>query len=753
MDLVGTKLGQYQVIRKIGKGGMGDVFEALDTALHRRVAIKIINRKYRFDDEAKNRFQREAQILSKIDNPHICRVYEFIATKDCDCLVVELIDGRPLETVLSDGLEAAQKLSVARQLLEAVESAHKLGIVHRDLKPGNLMVTSSGLVKVLDFGVARMSDEPDPAIPLTRWPEEDTEITEALNDALETKLGTIVGTPRYMSPEQAKGEGASAASDIYSLGLVFQWLFTERSPYPEPASSVGLLWRVMNAETVPVVGLDSDLTLLIETMTQVRPDLRPSAREAIDRLNWIRDRPKRRLLRWSVTVVVLLLSAATLISSYAYMMANRARNEVRRALAQTEAVNDFLEDMLSAASPERKGRDVKMIDLLDDAYVQVDSIKTDQPEIAAGVLDTLGTTYYNIGELSKALDCFSRSVKIHGDLDEPKSEAALASSHNLANVLLDLGRVEEAEELQAEVYANRRSELGDADVSTIQALNLYALILNSRGQFEEAERLWRKGLQDAEGVEDLESVDRLVMRENLALSLMSQYRFADAEPILRQSLVEKTESLGADHPRTYDAMNNLAATLMRVGSVDEALHLQRRVFESELDRLGEKHPNTLNSMSNLIDVLSRAGHYDEAEAFVIRCNGLAVQVFGAEHPFTVYGPCRAAFVEMRRGNLTAAAELNQTGVDGLKVVVGSDHPFVVNQMRIQARIYRELGDLDRAIAELNQLLDHSKNALGKQHVMTRGVARDLAFSLRETDDVAKADRLTIEYAPFYPDPD
>lgn len=159
MSLIGTSLGRIRVVDTLGIGGMGEVYLGYDETLKRKVALKAIRDDQRFDAEAKARFLREARVLSQLDHPGICRIYELVEGEDSDFLVLELIEGTSLRKAMDGGLDGPLKLYVAEMVAEALAAAHAKGVAHRDLKPENVMLTTDGEVKVLDFGLAFPVDE------------------------------------------------------------------------------------------------------------------------------------------------------------------------------------------------------------------------------------------------------------------------------------------------------------------------------------------------------------------------------------------------------------------------------------------------------------------------------------------------------------------------------------------------------------------------------------------------------------------
>ena len=345
---------------------MGAVFLGFDEKLERPVAVKVLTAERRLKPEAKARFLREARLLSRLDDPRICRIHDLVEDGDNDYLVLEYIDGVDLAEAAAVAKSQEESLKHFFGIAEALAAAHREGIVHRDLKPDNVMVTTRGAVKVLDFGIARSVGarvvaepagvaRPSPAVELladddainepglgpTRSMAGDliSETEAAVDSAgvatLRTRVGSLVGTIRYMSPEQASGAEVTEASDLYSLGVMMQEVLTGAAVYGE-SSGMDLLLKVYRADTAPISDLDPEVARLIEDLTRIDPAARPSAGAVIDRLKGVLDRPRRRRrrrFRLAVTaaVVVAALAAAAVVLN--------ARFQARRQaeLAQTFA--------------------------------------------------------------------------------------------------------------------------------------------------------------------------------------------------------------------------------------------------------------------------------------------------------------------------------------------------------------------------------------------------------------------------------
>ncbi len=216
----GTTLGPYTVTAKIGEGGMGEVYRARDTKLERDVALKVLPQAFTDDPDRLARFEREAKVLASLNHPNIGHIYGLEEAEGTKALVLELIDGPTLADRIKQGsIPLDEALPIAKQIAEALEAAHEKGIIHRDLKPANIKVKDDGMVKVLDFGLAKALD-PSP----TGDPSESPTLTAAA-----TRMGVIMGTAAYMSPEQACGNPVDRRGDIWALGCVLYEMVTGRA--------------------------------------------------------------------------------------------------------------------------------------------------------------------------------------------------------------------------------------------------------------------------------------------------------------------------------------------------------------------------------------------------------------------------------------------------------------------------------------------------------------------------------------------
>lgn len=341
---VGRTIGAVRLEAVIGRGGMGEVYRGFDQQLGRQVAVKTVRLRDGESGTARERLRREARILSKLNHPGICQLYELLETENRDWLVLELVTGRSLRTVIERGsLARAERFSIAEDIVEALAVAHRHGIVHRDLKAENIMLPEQGGIKILDFGIARADlEDPDGRILSSRDPT-------TAGTGLETIAGTVLGTTRYMSPEQARGEPVSTASDIYSTGLLIEELWLGPVGEPEGTSAVEAVHAIATRRPLRLKRLPRKLARLIARCGALEPSERPTAAELLAGLRRERERPRRMALRVTGALAAMLVALGAL--KYTLDL-RRSEQAAHAAQDRAEALVGFLlEDLQGQLEP------------------------------------------------------------------------------------------------------------------------------------------------------------------------------------------------------------------------------------------------------------------------------------------------------------------------------------------------------------------------------------------------------------------
>ncbi|MEM7582714.1 MAG: protein kinase [Acidobacteriota bacterium] len=417
MSLLGTSVGRIRLVDHLGKGGMGDVYVGYDETLDRRVAVKCVRVGSKRSEKMKGRFLQEARILSRLAHPNICQIYDYVEDGPRDFLVMELVEGRSLEVAVDEGLDHRAKLRIAQRVADVLVAAHAEGVVHRDLKPEHVMITEDNEVKVLDFGIAHsVGGEHDTTIDFSSP-------LRPLAPLYHTRAGSVVGTPRYMSPEQARGEPVTPASDMYTFGLLLQELFTGEKPY-DKAPLEDLLKVVAEGRSRAVNGLGTGLTQLIEGLKQMKPGDRPSAKETADRIKWIREAPVRWLRRGLAAAALLVVIFG--VTKYALDL-RRERMAAVAARNQAEGLVTFMLEDLS-----RELRPVGRLALLEQVARQaLDYYDQTAPDAAGEPKFTRGRAYYSVadvledqGDTDAALEAATQAMELHQQLVDQNPERA-----------------------------------------------------------------------------------------------------------------------------------------------------------------------------------------------------------------------------------------------------------------------------------------------------------------------------------------
>ncbi len=673
------RLAGYQILNRIGAGGMGVVYRARGGTPEREVALKLL-RPGMADSESIARFKREAQLLAKLDHPGIAKIHDAGSTDEGGgsqpWIAMEFVCGVDLLTyVRQNGLDHSACLTLMANVCDAIEHAHQRGVVHRDLKPGNIVVDDEGQPHVLDFGVASSLDG-------------DLDRTTLL-----TKPGEILGTLPYMSPEQARSDSTAVGiqSDTYALGAMLYELLSERRPHDLTGLSLPEAVRVV-AETEPSSlaainpELRGDLNLIVHTAMQHEPrrrydsaadlaaDIRrylsgeaitaspPSASEQLARM--LR-RHRAFVTSFAVATAVLLSLVAGL--SWGWFHALEAKAEAEMEARRAQRVTDYLFEMMNKADPT-----VTLREVLEGSVDHAAEWFEDDQLILGRLHHELGKTFHMLGDYDLAEGQVRRAYAVKSDYFGPEDPRTLEADNDVGVLLSRLGRLEEAVQHLERSWQDHVRLLGDGDPLTMRCRGDLVLAYTKAGLHEKAvgharanhamrsevlgeddpetvislvqlaNAVWKGGqddaaealLEDAWGrtklVLGLDSQVTLDAGNTLALQLLRTNPERGAE-LMKEILDLRRAALGFDHPDTLQSVNNVACTHMNNGEYAIAEELLRENLELQEQEPGLLHPDTINTISNLGLSLQKLGQYEEAESCFRETLDLATEVFPENH--------------------------------------------------------------------------------------------------------------------------
>ncbi len=675
----GDRIGHFKLLQQIGEGGCGVVYMAeQEEPVRRRVALKII--KPGMDTKSViARFEAERQALALMEHPNIAKILDAGATDSGrPYFVMELVRGIKITDYCDQrSLTTEERLKLFVQVCQAIQHAHQKGIIHRDIKPSNILVTTTmegaALPVVIDFGIAKATTN------------------QRLTDkTLFTAFEMLIGTPAYMSPEQAEltAVDVDTRTDIYSLGVLLYELLTGSTPFDTgDLLKAGLdeIRRVIREQEPvrPSTRLSKLTGADLTTVAQFRHSEPPTLIRAVrGDLDWIamksleKDRTRRyatanglaldvqrflanetisarppsklyklqkaalrnKLLFTGVGIIALLLVASLAIVSASLAKERRSRHEAEAASAKSRQVTKFLEDMLNGVGPSvALGQDATMLrGILDRTAERVGTEMTNQPVVETELRSLIGRLYLEIGNYADAEKMHRAALAINRRLFGPVSPETAASLNDLAVALWKEGNLTEAEITNREALGIRRRLFGveHADVAT--SLNNLATVYRHQRRFPEAEALIREALgirRNLFGNEHLEVADSL---HNLSIVLSDEGKADESEAIARELLAVRRQLLGSEHFLVAAALLDVAYALGFTGKLEEAEALQREALAMQQKLLGDAHPDVLASLSSLGDRMRQRGNLVEGHAVSSAALSMQRQMLGEGSPGIMY---------------------------------------------------------------------------------------------------------------------
>jgi serine/threonine protein kinase len=768
---IGTVIaGRYTLVDMIGQGGMGSVYLAGQTEpVKRQVALKLI--KTGMDSKAVlARFDAERQTLALMDHPNIARIYDGgVTPAGYPFFVMELVKGVPLTAYCDQQrLTVQARLELFVSVCQAVQHAHQKGIIHRDLKPGNVLVTEVDgrpTPKVIDFGVAKA-----------------TEVK--LTDMSLADVGAIVGTPAYMSPEQADPTSMDidTRTDVYALGVMLYELLTGAPPIdakqfqrgailemlrmvrevdpPRPSTKLSTadalpniaanrsieparLAQLLQGELDWVVmkALEKDRTRRYETASGFARDIeRYLADEVVEarppsrgyRLQKFVKRNKVQVI--AATLVLLTLLAGIVGTSWGMWQANRARVAERdRADGERSAKIDA-QRARDAEAKQRALADAQR----DKAREEAAKSQTINDFLTKDLLTQAEPANNSVEDKVTLLEVLDRAAEKVGTrfADQPELESSLRWT--IAQTYHGLASWAKAEaQWRAVLEAARKRDPRSAEA--YQAQGLLAHILFHRGrptaEYLEMAEAAAKGLERTLGPDHPAT---LITLKGLAAAFQADGKLPEAIALYERIRDAEIATLGPDHLDTLITLNNLAAAYQTAGRLPEAIALYERVRDAPIAKLGPDHPKKLTTLSNLAGAYREVGKLPEAIALFERVRDAQIAKQGPDHPDTLITLNNLAGAYRAAGRLAEAIALRERVRDAQIPKLGPDHPDTLKTISGLAAAYWSSKQLARSVPLFESVLKLQEAKLGRQHPDTQATVANLGVNYKDAGRLKEA---------------
>ena len=757
--------GRYKLMERIGEGGMGSVWLAQQSEpIKRKVAVKLI--KLGMDSrQVLSRFQAERQALAMMDHPNIAKVLDGgLAADGRPFFVMELVKGTPI-TEYCDAckLSLGQRLDLFIPVCQAIQHAHQKGIIHRDIKPSNVMIAlydDRPVPKVIDFGVAKATGQ------------------ALTNATLNTGFGGVIGTPQYMSPEQAtlNNLDIDTRSDVYSLGVLLYELLTGTPPFTrEELEKKGVMemlrvvredeppkpsTRLSTAAALPMLSanrsidpgkltqmLRSDLDwIVLKALEKNRARRYETANGlAADVRRYLSGEPvaahppsaaylmKKFVRRHRANVVAAALVLATLLAgiggtTFGLIRAKRSAEAERRAgqdadnkrieaeaqKSRAEAGEKLATERLAQVAAERDAKEEARKDAETISRFLVDVFQSPDPK--------------RDGRTIKVVELLDNAAKkLEADLAaQPAKRTELQAT--LGETYDALGLARQAIPLQEQVLAFRRKVNGREHADTLGAMHSLAISYFHAGRRDEATKMQEEELSLSRKMCGLEHFNTIRAMHNLALFYFDVGRRDEALKTWEEVLALSRKVNGPEHATTVSAMNNLALSYANAGRQDEALKMREEVLTLSRKVNGPEHPDTLFAMGNLAKSYFAAGRRDEALKMLEEVLALSRKVNGPEHPNTLTAMNNLAAYYFLAGRRDEALKMREEMLALNRKVNGPEHPDTLDAMRWVAFSYFQAGRGDEALKMREEALALSRKVNGPEHPDTLWAMNGLAVS-------------------------
>jgi serine/threonine-protein kinase len=734
-DGMAPRIGPYELVREIGRGGMGIVYLArrADGQYERQVALKVA-RSALLDSELLQRFLAERDILAGLSHPNIATLFDGGVTPGGHpYFTMEYVEGRPIDAHCDDArLRIEARVRLLLDVCDAVAAAHRSLVVHRDLKPSNVFVTAGGQVKLLDFGIAKLLD------------------SHHRHSDAQTVTDLRLMTPAYASPEQVSGGRVSTATDVYALGLLLYELLSGRRAHRFAAQGYQDIVRVVvhddplplpEAVTAPEDSdqpspeavahargttpgrlarqLSGDLERIVAMALRKEPEQRYASVSLLaeDLQRFLSGQPVRargqslayrgrkfvRRHRVALAIVSIVVASvvgyATLAVRYGAEM-EQAAERARLEAVKVQEVADFVVGLFEGTDPERARGGARPAgdDMLEEGLRRAEQLD-EQPALQGRLLHAIASIYHSRGQYSRARDV---------------AERALAAS---------------------------RTGVGESHQDVARGHRLLGEIRAAEGDLDAAVSLLRQALAiDRQAGGDRTAAVAADLHE-LGYALVQQGALDEGEPLLRESLELRRALFGHEDEHVATSLAGLAFTRERRGFPREAVVLYREALAIRTLRLGDRHPEVARAHQNLASTLTTAGEYAEAETHLTRALDIYRAVYGASHPSIAVTLNNLGRLEAEVGNDNEAARLFRASADMRRALLGEDHPMTLVALSNLATVLATQGKLPEAESLLRRVVAARDRAPAERSSRSKS---NLADVLRRQGKLNEAEALFRE---------
>lgn len=759
-------IGRYRIIRKLGEGGMGVVYEAEQENPQRKVAVKVVKGGRMIDQSQVRMFQREVDTLARLSHPDIGGIFESGCTEDgLHFFAMELIYGKTLDVYLNDRtapLDAAEirfRLTLFHKIADAVHYAHQRGVIHRDLKPSNIIVAEAGGtrensgslaglpviqlpgIKILDFGLARITEG------------------DIDNASMATEVGVIKGTLAYMSPEQAVGrsEEIDVRTDVYALGIILFEMLSGQRPYDVSQRSLPDAIRVI-AETRPqslraanakLASLDADIETIVQKALEKEVERRydSAAELSGDVVRYLTSQPilarppstiyqLRKLVsrhRVPAALVGLMLGLLVVFAvgmSFLYTRASTAEHKAtREAKTATQALK-FMTGMFEGVDPSHAlGNVITAREVLDRGAKQVKEELAAEPEIRSSLMVTMGQVYGSLGldSVAKPLldEALARRRELFGEADERTLESAAA----LAKNLLQLGDFLKATTLMESSLSPFDGKKGAKSQIELAARTTLADCYRNLGRREDAKRVYLETLSEQRTTLGNEDSDTLRTITNLSIVYADKGEYPEAEKLNQEVLAVQVAKHGQDHPETLAAKVDLSLLYSEQGRFDDARKLLQETIESCTRVAGPEHRDTLIALGNYSVLLQSEGKFDDAMKVNDQVLAIQTRTLGPRHPATLLTKNNRVALLQAKEQYAEADALVRELYEEVSQVLGPDHTTTLLLANNKAMSEFHLGRYEEAERQLKALYETYLRLYGNDSPWTANVHENYANAL------------------------